>query len=66
MEAKKLEILRRWEYDACEISVAEHEGMAAKDGKCESAPNSGPLLILHNPAGTSVRPRKPMPLASSP
>ena len=27
-ETQKIEILRRWEYDASEISVAEEEGMA--------------------------------------
>ena len=32
-KAQKIEILRRWEYDACEISVAEDEGMASNDGK---------------------------------
>jgi hypothetical protein len=30
-EAQKVEILRRWEYDACEISVAEEEGMLGRD-----------------------------------
>ena len=30
---QKIEILRRWEYDACEISVAEDEGMPARDGE---------------------------------
>ncbi len=29
----KIEILRRWEYDACEMSVAGDEGMAAVDGE---------------------------------
>lgn len=29
---QKIEILRRWEYDASEISVAEDEGMAHADG----------------------------------
>ena len=32
-KAQKVEILRRWEYDACEISVAEDEGMIGRDGK---------------------------------
>lgn len=32
-DAQKIEILRRWEYDACEISVAEDEGMPARDGR---------------------------------
>lgn len=31
-ETQKVEILRRWEYDASEISVAEEEGMAHTDG----------------------------------
>lgn len=26
-DAEKIEILRRWNYDACELSVAEDEGM---------------------------------------
>jgi len=30
---QKVEILRRWEYDACEVSVAEDEGMPARDGE---------------------------------
>lgn len=29
----KIEILRRWEYDACEESVAGDEGMQASDGE---------------------------------
>jgi hypothetical protein len=29
---QKIEILRRWEYDASEISVAEDEGMPARNG----------------------------------
>ena len=29
---QKIEILRRWEYDASEVSVAEDEGMSAKNG----------------------------------
>ena len=29
----KIEILRRWEYDACEVSVAGEEGMQASDGE---------------------------------
>lgn len=32
-KAQKIEILRRWEYDASEISVAEDEGMPAKNGE---------------------------------
>jgi hypothetical protein len=28
---QKIEILRRWEYDACEISVAEEEGMPVRN-----------------------------------
>lgn len=31
--SQKIEILRRWEYDACEINVAEDEGMPARDGE---------------------------------
>ena len=31
--AQKTEILRRWEYDASEISVAEDEGMPARNGE---------------------------------
>ena len=31
--AQKVEILRRWEYDACEVSVAEDEGMPARNGE---------------------------------
>ena len=30
---QKVEILRRWEYDASEVSVAEEEGMPANDGQ---------------------------------
>ncbi len=30
---QKVEVLRRWEYDACEVSVAEDEGMPAQDGE---------------------------------
>lgn len=30
---QKIEILRRWEYDASEISVAEDEGMPARNGE---------------------------------
>ncbi len=30
---QQIEILRRWEYDECEISVAEDEGMPARDGE---------------------------------
>lgn len=30
---QKVEILRRWEYDACEVSVAEEEGMPAQNGE---------------------------------
>lgn len=30
--AQKAEILRRWEYDACEVDVAEEEGMPRRDG----------------------------------
>lgn len=32
-KAQKVEILRRWEYDACEVSVAEDEGMASRNGR---------------------------------
>ena len=32
-KGQKIEVLRRWEYDACEVSVAEEEGMPAKDGE---------------------------------
>lgn len=32
-KSQKIEILRRWEYDACEISVAEEEGMPAQNGE---------------------------------
>lgn len=32
-KTQKVEILRRWEYDACEISVAEDEGMTSRDGR---------------------------------
>lgn len=31
-EAQKIEILRRWEYDASETSVAEEEGMPDRGG----------------------------------
>jgi len=31
-DAQKIEILRRWEYDASEISVAEEEGMPVRNG----------------------------------
>jgi hypothetical protein len=31
-ESQKIEVLRRWEYDASELSVAEEEGMAQADG----------------------------------
>ncbi len=31
-DPQKVEILRRWEYDACEVSVAEEEGMPARNG----------------------------------
>ena len=31
-DAQKIEILRRWEYDASEISVAEEEGMPSANG----------------------------------
>jgi len=31
--SQKVEILRRWEYDASEVSVAEEEGMPAQDGE---------------------------------
>jgi hypothetical protein len=31
-EPQKIEVLRRWEYDASEVSVAEEEGMAHTDG----------------------------------
>ena len=31
--SQRIEILRRWEYDACEISVAEDEGMPAQNGE---------------------------------
>lgn len=30
-KAQKAEILRRWEYDACEVDVAEEEGMPVRD-----------------------------------
>lgn len=42
-EAQKIEILRRWEYDASEISVAEEEGMAHVD----SVTVGQVLLALH-------------------
>ncbi|MGJ8606009.1 MAG: hypothetical protein ACSHXH_17970 [Marivita sp.] len=29
---QKAEILRRWEYEACEVDVAEEEGMPRRDG----------------------------------
>ena len=29
---QKAEILRRWAYDACEVDVAEEEGMPGQDG----------------------------------
>ena len=32
-KAQKIEVLRRWEYDASEISVAEDEGMPARNGE---------------------------------
>jgi len=31
-ESEKIEILRRWEYDASEVSVAEEEGMPSGEG----------------------------------
>lgn len=31
--AEKIEVLRRWEYDASEISVAEDEGMPVRNGE---------------------------------
>lgn len=31
--SQKIEILRRWEYDAREVSVAEDEGMPARNGE---------------------------------
>ncbi|MEP1330723.1 hypothetical protein [Pseudophaeobacter sp.] len=31
-QAQKIEILRRWEYDASELSVAEEEGMSLGNG----------------------------------
>ncbi len=31
--SQRIEILRRWEYDACEVSVAEDEGMPARNGE---------------------------------
>jgi hypothetical protein len=31
-DTQKIEVLRRWEYDASEVSVAEEEGMAHTDG----------------------------------
>ena len=30
---QRIEILRRWEDDACEVSVAEDEGMPARNGE---------------------------------
>ena len=30
---QRIEILRRWEYDASEVSVAEEEGMPVKNGE---------------------------------
>lgn len=32
-EPQRIEILRRWEYYACEVSVAEDEGMPAQNGE---------------------------------
>ena len=31
--SQRIENLRRWEYDACEVSVAEDEGMLSRDGE---------------------------------
>jgi hypothetical protein len=31
-DTQKIEVLRRWEYDASEVSVAEEKGMAHTDG----------------------------------
>ena len=39
---QKIEILRRWEYDAREIQVADEEGMTAPP----SAPQSAPLDLI--------------------
>jgi hypothetical protein len=35
---QKIEILRRWEYDAREIQVADDEGMTAPAGEAQTAP----------------------------
>jgi len=35
---QKIEILRRWEYDAREIQVADEEGMTAPPSEPQSAP----------------------------
>ena len=35
---QKIEILRRWEYDAREIQVADEEGMTAPPSESQSAP----------------------------
>lgn len=44
---QKIEILRRWEYDACEVSVAEEEGMPPQNGETLKQI----LLALHELVG---------------
>ncbi|WP_456387536.1 hypothetical protein [Profundibacter sp.] len=45
--AQKIEIRRRWEYDACEVSVAEEEGMPSQNGETLKQV----LLALHELVG---------------
>ncbi|WP_138933482.1 hypothetical protein [Roseovarius arcticus] len=53
-EAQKIEILRRWEYDASEISVAEEEGMPhAKSVGIDQVLQALQKLVPHIDAGHS-------------
>ena len=44
--SKKIEILRRWEYDAREMQVADDEGMTAPASQPQTAPLDSILKAL--------------------
>ncbi|MGQ3486973.1 hypothetical protein [Roseovarius pacificus] len=53
---QKIEVLRRWEYDASEISVAEDEGMPVQDGELLQQ-----IMLALEELGVEIDPRRRPP-----
>ncbi|MFP4615643.1 MAG: hypothetical protein ACLFRB_07180 [Thiohalorhabdus sp.] len=49
--AEKVELLRRWEYDARELEIAEGEGMIGGETDCLERVEAALLALREEPAG---------------